>query len=230
MKMVILSADWKVKKAHLVAEIISDSYASLLLLTHDTIILCEGLTAFARLNSQLEDKVQTANAQAEVTEELLYTVEEQEKKNQEKITLLEARLASLEIQQKKDKEFKKLKADYQKEMESGESALNEERGKRQKAEKSTQEMKDELSTIETQAQKAASRALIEFRESKEYEDELVKGSTDAYQLRFKDCEKAISRLQPKLDLSGLQADNLPDKEGSKSDKKADAMEDHPLSS
>ncbi|KAG1370137.1 hypothetical protein COCNU_15G005030 [Cocos nucifera] len=81
------------------------------------------------LNSELEDKTQTTNAWAEVTGELLHATEKREKKYQEKIALLQAKLASsrdksanLEIQQKKDKkEFEKLRVDFQKKMESVES-------------------------------------------------------------------------------------------------------------
>ena len=79
-----------------------------------------------------------------------------------------------------------MKADYQKEMESAESTLTEEKEKRQKVEKVVKmaenadkevekatkevekaaiELKEKLATIETQAQKAASQALVEFQRS-----------------------------------------------------------------
>ncbi|XP_073103080.1 uncharacterized protein [Elaeis guineensis] len=228
MKMVMLLVDWEVRKTRPVMKILSDFYTSLLSIIHDVTILYEGLISFARLNVQLEDKAQTAHAWAEVVEKLLCIAEEQEKKSWEKIALLEIELTFLESQQKKDKkEFKKLRADYQKEMESVKSALTKERGRRQEVEKAAKELKENLSATETRAQEASSRALAKFRESKVYEDKLSEASTDAYQLGFEDCKKAILRLQPKLDLSEVQADRLPEEEESRSGKKAEAEEDHP---
>ena len=116
-----------------------------------------------------------------------------ERRSIKKNYLIEAKLGTsqnrsieFEAQQKKDKKkFERLRADFQREMESAESTLNEERNKGAKLAK-------KLSTAETQAQEAISRALVEFRESKEYEDELSMNSIGAYQLRFYDCKKAMA--------------------------------------
>ena len=58
-----------------------------------------------------------------------------------------------------------LRANLQKKTESVEAALNEEKGKRQEAKKFAQDLKKKLSVVETQAQEASSRALVEFWES-----------------------------------------------------------------
>ena len=52
---------------------------SLLWLSHDASILYEGLIAFGRLNCQMEDKAQTANARTEVAKKLLHAAEKWEK-------------------------------------------------------------------------------------------------------------------------------------------------------
>ncbi|EHA8588026.1 hypothetical protein COCNU_scaffold003920G000010 [Cocos nucifera] len=72
MKMVMLPVDWE--------------------MAHDITILHEALNSFARLNSELENRAQTADAWEEVTGKLLHATEEQEKKYQEKLTKLEAKL------------------------------------------------------------------------------------------------------------------------------------------
>ena len=117
------------------------------------------------------------------SKKFLHTVKKWEKKYQKKIALLEVKLAStrdkatnLETRQKKEKESDKL----QKKAKSAETTLNEEKGKWQEAKKSTQELKDKLSTVETRKLNIASRALAKFRKLREYKDELTKGSVDAY--------------------------------------------------
>ncbi|KAG1347141.1 hypothetical protein COCNU_06G009700 [Cocos nucifera] len=72
MKMVMLPADWE--------------------MAHDITILYVALNGFARLNFELENKAQTTNARAKVVGELLHATEEQEKKYQEKLAKLEAKL------------------------------------------------------------------------------------------------------------------------------------------
>ena len=123
----------------------------------------------------------------------------------------------LATQQRKKKEFKKLKVDYQKEMESTESILIEEKKKVQKTEKAAKEaenavkkaektaieLKQKLTAIEIRTQEAASRTLIEFYSSKEYEDALADTDVDAYQLRCKECKKQVCHLTPKLDPSSI---------------------------
>nr|XP_029122966.1 uncharacterized protein LOC114914572 [Elaeis guineensis] len=94
----------------------------------------------------------------------------------------------------------------------------------EKAEKTVVELQKKLMVIEIWAQEAASRVLIEFRESKEYEDELIDASADAFQLGFMKCEKQVHHLMPKLDLSSIQPDKEPDKSD---DEDAEAEEDHP---
>ena len=58
--------------------------------------------------------------------------------------------------------------------------------------------------VETQTQEVASRALAEFQASQKFEDEIIEGSTVAYQVGFEGYKRAISCLRPKLDLSGVQ--------------------------
>ncbi|EHA8587867.1 hypothetical protein COCNU_scaffold003427G000020 [Cocos nucifera] len=120
------------------------------MMTHDITILHEALNGFARLNSKLENKVQTANAWAEVAGELLHTVEEREKKYQEKLALLEIELG---ISQNKstnlEEEFGRLKADFQKKMES---ALTEERGRGAELLKKLSAIEEKLLVIELAAE------------------------------------------------------------------------------
>ena len=183
---------------------------------HNIPILLEGLIKSTQINHELEDQTQTAHARAEVSDELLQVIEERERKSREKISLLEAELASLVAQQRNKKEdFKKLKIDYQKEMESVESTLTKEKERVrkakkaakevenaakevenaiEKAEKTIVELQEKLTVAETRAQKAASQVLVEFRKSKEYKDELVDIGMDAFQLKFMECKKQIHHL------------------------------------
>ncbi|EHA8590104.1 hypothetical protein COCNU_scaffold015050G000020 [Cocos nucifera] len=109
-KMVMLPTDWK--------------------MAHDITILHEVLNDFARLNSELENKAQTTDAWAEVAGELLHAAEEWEKKYHEKLAKLEAGLGiTWNKSANLEEEFGWLKVDFQKEMESTESALAEERSK-----------------------------------------------------------------------------------------------------
>ena len=81
-----------------------------------------------------------------------------------------------------------------------------------------------MTSVETRAQEAASRALIEFRKSKEYEDELADVGVAVFQLGFLKCKKQVHHLMPKMNLSYLQ----PDKESDElDDEDAEAEEDHP---
>ena len=116
-------------------------------------------------------------------------------------------------------------------MESTKPAYDEEKGKRQDIKKATQEVKEKILAAETQTQKVASRALIEFQASQKFEYEIIEGSTIAYQVSFKDCKRALSRLQPKLDLCGLQPDDAPEKEGPESEEEVgNPKENHPYNS
>ncbi|KAG1365786.1 hypothetical protein COCNU_12G007860 [Cocos nucifera] len=110
MRMVMLPADWE--------------------MAHDITILHEALNSFAWLNFELENKGQTADARAEVARELLHATKEREKKYQKKLAQLETELRiSRNKSTNLEEKFGWLKADFQKEMESTESALIEERGK-----------------------------------------------------------------------------------------------------
>ncbi|KAG1368372.1 hypothetical protein COCNU_14G008400 [Cocos nucifera] len=196
-------------------------------MAHNMTILHERLTGFTQLDSELEDKAQTINARAEVAKKLLHAIEEWEEKYQEKLALMQAELgtsrnksANLEDQQKKEEEFERPKVDFQREMESIESTLNKERNKRV-------ELVEKLSTVETRAQEATYRALAEFQESKEYEDELVENYVGAYRIGFLDCKKVVIRMHTKLDLIGLMLESLFDENNLEGNKEVDAMEDHP---
>ena len=115
--MVMLPADWEVRKARPVSKLIPSSYMSLLgvriqsffffslffllnkslnfffiQMVYDITILLEVLNGFARLNFELENKAQIVDARTEVAGELLHAAEEWEKKYQEKLAKLEAEL------------------------------------------------------------------------------------------------------------------------------------------
>ncbi|KAG1370261.1 hypothetical protein COCNU_15G006270 [Cocos nucifera] len=103
--------------------------------------------------------------------DITISYEEHEKKYQEKITLLDIELGTSRNKTTNLKEeFEKLKADFQKEMESMESTLIEERDK-------GVELVKKLSAVElaakTWAQEAASRALANWK-SKEYEGDSIR--------------------------------------------------------
>ena len=95
------------------------------------------------------------------------------------------------------------------------------------AEKTTKKLKKKLSMVETRAQEATSRTLVEFCELKEYEVELAEASADAYELIFEDYKRAIDRLHSKLDLNSIQADKILDEEESESEEETDFKEDRP---
>ncbi|KAG1330735.1 hypothetical protein COCNU_02G007030 [Cocos nucifera] len=123
-KIVMLPVDWRVRKAYPILKIILGSYISLLAKAHDITILYKTLNGFACLNSELQDKVQTANAWAEVAGNFFQVTEEREKKYKEKIALLDTELGtSWNKSANLEGEFGKLKADFQNKMESMESAL-----------------------------------------------------------------------------------------------------------
>ena len=81
-------------------------------------------------------------------------------------------------------------------------------------------------TTETRAQKATSRTLVEFQNSKEYEDELTDAGVGAYPLTFVECKKQVCHLMPKVDLSSIQVNKESDELDSE---EAEAKEDRPHS-
>nr|XP_029121671.1 uncharacterized protein LOC114914382 [Elaeis guineensis] len=80
-RMVMLPANWEIRKAHPIGEIQPGAYTSLIGIIYDVTVLAEGVTGFARLNAQLEDPAQTARARVKVVNELLQVAKEQERKN-----------------------------------------------------------------------------------------------------------------------------------------------------
>ncbi|EHA8590816.1 hypothetical protein COCNU_scaffold024833G000040 [Cocos nucifera] len=200
---------------------------------HDITILHEALNDFARLNSKLENRAQTADAWAEVIEEFLHAAEEQEKKYQENLAKLEA---ELEVTRNKSKnlgeEFKQLKVDFQKEMESVESALIEERSKGAELLEKLSATKEKLlameSAVETRVREDVFQALVEFKEFKEYEEDLSINSMGAYQIEFYDCKKVVLWMHPKISLDGLMPKSLLDE--LREEEQTDTEEDHPPSS
>ena len=105
-----------------------------------------------------------------------------------------------------------------------EKTIEEAKNATKKAKKIAVELQEKLTSIETRAQKAASQVVAEFRESKEYEDELADVGTDVFQLSFQECKKQVHHLMPKVDLSYLQLDKESDESG---DEDVEAEEDHP---
>ncbi|EHA8586533.1 putative receptor-like protein kinase [Cocos nucifera] len=59
--------------------------------------------------------------------------------------------------------------------------------------------------VETRSQEAVSQALVKYKTSQAYIDDLANGSSSTvYRVGFGDCKDAIAWIHPEIDLSGVQ--------------------------
>ena len=162
----------------------------------DLTVIQEGIAGFAAYSKDLQDKADSAKADADVAEELRKAGEAREAR-------LQSELQTLRDQEKeKDTRISALSKEIRTEKEKNnalQGELDNSNSRRRSAEEKVSSLKDDLKL----ARYAAKSAIAVFRSSREYKEELAEGCIDSFHLGFEECRKKVARAFPNLDLSTI---------------------------